>query len=174
MAASKKPDAIQRQIWIYGRFIVSLVFVFWVGRWVLPKLPILQGWQNKFTISAIEIGKQDIPDSALRPQSAEEIVGYFKPEFDLSQNVFHLDGPLLIAAWRCQPLNTLGACVRYVWKGESITVVITKKPTTSGKPMGAFTRAAWGGYFVNRDGLSASIVGPFDALDLRAAWPYAK
>lgn len=171
--SSIAPDEIQRQIWQYRRVWISIFIVLVAARLILPHTPLLRGWEQKFCGAAIEVGKSDLPADVLNINNVESANAVFRPKFEISPAVANLEGPLLVAAWKCNILGEDGGCLRYLWKEEPITLVVIPKPHKVNKTSGPFTRTGWGSYFIVEKGVATALVGPFPPADLLNTWPYA-
>ncbi len=173
LRGSSAPDEIQREFWQYRRVWVATIVLLVVGRLILPHIPLLRGWEQKFTASSFELGKLEIPPEALRTSSTDVVNLTLRPKHDIPSGMADFNGPILVAAWPCTPLGDPGECLRYLWDGEPLTVVISFKPQRTSKDSGPFARAGWGGYFVLEKNYAAAAVGPFSTQDILNAWPYA-
>jgi hypothetical protein len=133
----------------------------------------LRGWEQKFAGQAIELGKLEIPTDAVHTSTIDGVNIVYKPKFSIPQGLGDFTGPILVAAWPCPVMTDQGLCLRYLWDGEPMTLVISFKPKRPGKNSGPFTRTGWGGFFIVEPNLAAAAVGPFDPRDILNAWPYA-
>lgn len=167
------PDEIQRQFWQYRRVWITILVIMVAAKLILPHTPLLKGWEQKFCGSAIEIGKSDFPADALKINNVEAANAVFRPKYEIPPAVANLDGPLLVAAWKCMPLGEEGGCLRYLWKGEPVTLVMSSKSHKVNKTSGLFLRTGWGSYFIVEKGVATALVGPFPPSELLNAWPYA-
>jgi hypothetical protein len=167
------PDEIQRQFWQYRRLWLIIIVICVAARLILPHTPLLRGWEQKFCGAAIEIGKIDMPVDALKINNVEAANAVFRPKYEVPPAMANLDGPLLVAAWKCQPLGEDGACLRFLWKDEPVTLVMSSKSHKVNKTSGVFLRTGWSSYFIVERGIASALVGPFPPAELLSAWPYA-
>jgi hypothetical protein len=168
------PDEIQKQFWKYRRVWITIIVLLIGARYILPRIPLLRGWEQKFSHAAVDLGRSPLPDNANKTGTPEEALAALNLDKPVESKVVRLNGPLFLAAWKCQPLKLAAACLRYIWKNEQLTLVvhpIRKKVT---KPAGPFTKSGWGGRYVVYDGVAAALVGPFPPDEILAVWPYAQ
>jgi hypothetical protein len=168
-----RPDELQREIWQYRRFWVGIIILLVAARIILPHTPLLRGWEQKFSAAALESGKKEIPPDALKVVAIEAANAIFKPKLEIPADMANLQGPILIAAWKCEVLGEDGGCLRYLWKDDTLTMVVLPGTHKAHKTHGAFSRTGWGGYFIVDKGEAATLVGPFDPSDILNTWPYA-
>jgi hypothetical protein len=166
-------DEIQRAAWHHWAIIAGVIVLLIAARFVLPHIPLLKGWEQKFSGAAIEFGKQDIPPDALQVGTYEGPHIVFEKPAETPADMIQLNGPVLVAAWKCKPLGDTGSCLRYIWRGEPLTLLVTTHTKRFNKTNGPFSRTGWGGYFIVQKNLAAALVGPFEPADLLSVWPYA-
>ena len=109
---NKAPDQIQKAFWQYRRFWLGTIALLVAGRFLLPHIPILRGWESRFTAQTIEFAKQEIPRDAVRIARLEKLPNYLTLPFPIPEEFMKLDGTLAMAAWLCKLLKKEGLCVR--------------------------------------------------------------
>ncbi len=167
-------DEIQRQFWQYRRVWLGIIALLIAGKIILPRIPILKGWEQKFANASVELGKVDLPTGAARVSSTEEALKALAPQVIASKNMADVIGPIMVGAWKCSPMGLSGGCIRYLWQGESVTLVISTVPKNVKVMAGPFTKNGWGGQFIVTKDLAFTIVGPFASSDLVELWPFSK
>ena len=165
----KKTDEIQREFWQYRRVWITIFVILIAAKLILPHIPQLRGWEQKFSNSTIEIGKADIPPEAIRTSTIESINMNFKPPLQVPPGFGEFTGPHLIAAWKCEILKAEALCLRYMWNHEPMTLVLTTHGPKIEK-YGPFVRSGWAGFFIVKPGFAAAATGPFSPEDIRTAW----
>lgn len=121
----------------------------------------------------VEIAKQEIPNEAKRIGSSHELAGLFNG-FQFDPEITNIQGPIMVAAWPCKVVRAQAACVRYIWKGQQLTVVITSKPSSAKQKHGPASRGGLTAQVVIKGNTAAALVGNFSSDELLEAWPYAK
>lgn len=173
MTQVEKNDEIKRQFWQYRRAQLAIIAVLAIGGLVLPKTPLLRGWEYKFTSGAVEIGKKEVPQDALRIKSVEEAVALFPNSKNPNlAEYLRLKGPQPFAAWSCEVLKLKALCLRYLWKeNHALTVVVTTVGKRYKKKTRPFTKSGWGGYFflVPENDLAFAVTGYFEPKDIKGA-----
>jgi hypothetical protein len=172
--SQQKPDEIQKQFWRYRRVWVGIVVTLIAGRFLLPHLPMLKGWEQKFSVASIDLGMGNIPEGTSQITSVDQALALLQSKAPVPANIAKLNSAFLVTAWKCSPLGSEGLCLRYAWEEEPLTLVISLNPKRTNKPFGPFTKAGWAGYYVVKDGIAAALVGPFDPDELLEIWPYGK
>src|SRR5476649_2559045 len=149
----KDPDELQREIWQYRRIWIFAILFLIACRLLLPHLRILHGWEQKFSLAIVEIGKGDIPEGALRIISPDEAVNFIKGEILLEPHALDFDGPRILSVWKCAILAEKGFCARYFWKGQPMTLAIISQPKNRQEIHDPFTKSGWSGYFIIHKGV---------------------
>ena len=135
---------------------------------------LLRGWEQKFSQAVVEIGKSDVPENAVRVTSSDEAVTALKSEVPLDQHILDLEGPILVAAWKCTVNGEKGGCIRYIWKGQPLTLAAVLLPGNKREVHDPFTKSGWNGYLVLHRNLAFVMVGSLDTDEIRSAWPYVR
>jgi hypothetical protein len=168
------PDELQREIWQYRRIWISLIIIFILGRLLLPHLRLLRGWEQKATLAVVEIGKTQIPDNATRVTSSDEAIAVFKGYMDLDPEMVSLNGPVLVAAWKCSVLSEKSACFRYLSNDQQLTLAVVDLPHNKREIHDPFTKSGWSGYLILHKKLAFIMVGSLDSDDIKTDWPFTK
>ncbi|MDZ4676187.1 MAG: hypothetical protein SGI74_01650 [Oligoflexia bacterium] len=172
--SKSKPDEIQKQFWHYRRVWIGIIIALVAGRFLLPHLPMLKGWEQKFSVAAIDIGIEAVPEQTTQVTSVEQALTLLQSKIPVPAKIAQLNKAFLLSAWKCAPLKNEGLCLRYVLDDEPLTLVISLNPKRTNKFHGPFTKAGWAGYYVVKNGVAAALVGPFDPNQLLEIWPYAQ
>lgn len=159
-----KPDEIKKNFWEYRRVQLGFILALVIGSYVLPKIPLLRGWENKFTAATVEISKTDMPRNATRIKSGEEALTLYPTTNPRLAEYLNLKGPLPLASWSCNVLGQKALCARYLWKNDYLTLVVTAAPKKVRRKPGPFTKSGLAGYyFVSTEkDLAFATVGPFE------------
>ena len=168
------PDELQREIWQYRRIWLTAIVLLIAGRLLLPHLRNLHGWEQKFTLAAVEIGKANIPTDAIRVTNADEAAAALKPEFQLNPHTLQMEGAVIVAVWKCNVLGEKGSCLRYYAKGQPITMAIILQPKNKQEIHDPFAKSGWSGYLVIHKGVAIVMVSVLDADELKSMWPFVK
>ncbi|MBK9294035.1 MAG: hypothetical protein IPM57_06255 [Oligoflexia bacterium] len=140
---------VKKQFWKSQRFQIAFVLLLIVASLVLPKIPLLRGWEYKLTTEATKIAKDEIPNDAIRIKSIEEALHLIQTNQPDIQKYLNLKQAIPIAAWACKPLKQPGLCVRYLLnESELLTMVVTTKVKKNKKKLAPFTKGGWGGYLI--------------------------
>lgn len=164
----------KREFWQYRRFWFGALVLLLALRYFGPHIANLRGWQKSFSRDVIELSLLDIPENAKRIGSLHEIEEYFGPALPFDLRMARVSGPILVAAWNCKAANKPSACLRYIWRGEQLTLVISRSPEGSNATKGAFSHSGQSGQIVVKDEWAAAFAGPIDAKEIKNAWPYSK
>jgi hypothetical protein len=167
-----RQDELQREIWQYRRIWLTLIILLIGGRFLLPHLRLLRGWEQKFSLAVVETGKAETPEGAMRVIAKSDVIKAF-PELKLEPRMFELQGPILTSAWRCDINSEKGACLRYIWKEHTMTLAIVPLPSNKHEVHDPFTKSGWNGYLVLHNHLSLAMVSSLDTDEIKAVWPYA-
>ncbi len=170
--APKKTDEIERQFWQHQGVQIVFILLLLVLSLVLPKIPLLRGWEYKLTAASVEVGKSEIPIQATRIKSTDEALVLFPSKNIYLRDVLKLNGPLPIAAWSCKLLGQPGLCVRYLWKNnDPLTLVVTAATKRAKETMSPFTKSGWSGYIIVTHDLAVAISGPADPDEILGMVP---
>lgn len=153
----------KKQFWKSQSFQIVMILTIILISLFLPKIPLLRGWEYKFSVQAVELGRSEIPRHAVRIKTPEDALALYPQAPPHLRNVLTLAGPLPIAAWSCMPLGQAGLCVRYLWKNnEPLTLVVSQAPKATKGSLNPFTKSGWGGYILVHDHLAYALTGPLD------------
>ncbi|MCC6276489.1 MAG: hypothetical protein IT289_01090 [Oligoflexia bacterium] len=170
---AKKADIIRTQVIRHGGLVLLVIALLVAGRFVLPRLPFLSGWEGKFTASAVSLGKEVVPNHAVAFAEKLEIMSKFGVQESITE-ALDLKGPLPVGAWNCTIGKDQGVCLRYHWEAEPLTLIISVSPKKASKLKGPFTKAGYSGYFVIQPPYAVALVGPFTVDELLSVWPWAQ
>jgi len=164
---------VKKQFWKSQRFQIIFVISLIAASFLLPKIPLLRGWEYKLTSSAVEFAKSELPADALRIKTADEAMSLLQTNQPKLSQYLNLKSAIPLAAWACKPLKQPGLCVRYLHNESSlITMVVTTQVKKSKRRQAPFTKAGWGGYFfvTPENDLAFVLVGHESPDDLRVLW----
>jgi hypothetical protein len=169
-------DVIQKKLWHYWELWAGILVVLFAARWLLPHLPLLKGWEQKLTTAAVEVGIGETPENASKVSTDEQILAGLPPKLASVALIdeLKLNGPLAAGQWNCKILSEEGSCIRYLWKNEPLTMIVTVSPKRAKKNHGPFTKTGWSGYYVITKNLTYVLVGPFNPDEFISIWTLAQ
>jgi len=167
-------------LWEYPMILIGVLLLFVAIKLLLPHFPFMNRWEKHFSNAAISIGRENPPDSAKSIQSWSDIPVLFGSDPLIEPEVLQFNGPVITNAWHCKPLKDEGACIRLIWKGEALTLIVTNRAQKFHKPnkpefsTSSIISQGWGGVVLVRNNMAWVLVGPFTPDELRETWPFAK
>jgi hypothetical protein len=167
-------------LWEYPLIWLGILCLFVGIKFLLPHFPFLNRWEKHFITAAISIGRDNAPESAKNIQAWSDVPLLFGNDPQIDPEVLRFNGPVITQAWKCRPLKNDGACIRLIWKGESLLLAVTShsKKFQKNKPDQTTSASAvsqgWGGVVLVKGNMAWVLVGPFTPDELRETWPFAK